>query len=115
MLQENGTWAWDSHYKELVLVVPAVLAMLGDNPMQSELSCHIGLTGKYFCRICYVKGSDALDRDVGEEDGSDDNPADNASDLSVSTASNTSAGANQPTRKKRWRQWVLWLSESGDS
>ena len=26
--------------------------------MQSELSSHIGLRGKLFCRICNVKGSD---------------------------------------------------------
>lgn len=39
-----------------------VLALLGDNPMQSEFACHIGLGGKYFCRACWVKGSDALDR-----------------------------------------------------
>jgi hypothetical protein len=28
--------------------------------MQSELSCHIGSMGKFFCRICRVKGSDNL-------------------------------------------------------
>jgi hypothetical protein len=36
-----------------------VLALLGDNPMQSEFACHIGLKGKFFCRACWVKGSDA--------------------------------------------------------
>lgn len=35
-----------------------VLALLGDNPMQSEFACHIGLKGKFFCRACWVKGSD---------------------------------------------------------
>ncbi|KAJ6569934.1 hypothetical protein B0H10DRAFT_1694933, partial [Mycena sp. CBHHK59/15] len=34
--QERGIWAWDSQYQELALVIPSVLAMLGDNPMQSE-------------------------------------------------------------------------------
>lgn len=29
--------------------------------MHSEFACHIGLRGKYFCRICEVKGSDAAD------------------------------------------------------
>lgn len=42
----------------MVLIIPAVLAMLGDNPMQSELACHVGLQGKLFCRNCWVKGSD---------------------------------------------------------
>jgi hypothetical protein len=37
-----------------------ILALLGDNPMQSEFACHIGLGGKFFCRACWVKGSDAL-------------------------------------------------------
>ena len=40
-------------------MIPAVLALLGDNPMQSELACHIGLMGKFFCRHCWVKGRDA--------------------------------------------------------
>jgi len=26
--------------------------------MQSEFACHIGLKGKFFCRACWVKGSD---------------------------------------------------------
>ena len=29
--------------------------------MHSEFACHIGLRGKYFCRSCWVKGSDAQD------------------------------------------------------
>jgi len=29
--------------------------------MHSEFACHIGLRGKYFCRACWVKGSDAQD------------------------------------------------------
>lgn len=50
-------------HKELVLIFPTVLALLGDNPMHSEFACHIGLRGKYFCRTCMVKGSDAQDAD----------------------------------------------------
>lgn len=48
---------------ERVLFIPEVLALLGDNPMQSEFACHIGLPGKLFCRACWVKGRDALDSD----------------------------------------------------
>ncbi|KAH7923808.1 hypothetical protein BV22DRAFT_1105892 [Leucogyrophana mollusca] len=59
--QTNGIWAWDVDAKEMVLIIPAVLAMLGDNPMQSELACHIGLKGKFFCHNCWVKGQDVDD------------------------------------------------------
>lgn len=59
--QDEGIWAWDCETSEPVLVIPFVLAMLGDNPMQSEFACHIGLRGKFFCRACWVKGKDASD------------------------------------------------------
>ena len=59
--QQDGIWAWDCVYKELILIFPTVLALLGDNPMHSEFACHLGLRGKYFCRTCWVKGSDAQD------------------------------------------------------
>ncbi|KAE9385484.1 hypothetical protein BT96DRAFT_949810 [Gymnopus androsaceus JB14] len=59
--QKHGIWAWDIEAKEMVLLIPAVLAMLGDNPMQSEFACHVGLTGKFFCRCCWAKGRDAED------------------------------------------------------
>jgi hypothetical protein len=35
--------------------------------MQSEMACHIGSMGKYFCRICKVKGHDTA--------GKESNPA----------------------------------------
>ncbi|CAK5266203.1 unnamed protein product [Mycena citricolor] len=54
--QENGIWAWDIVLQETVLVIPEVLALLRDNPMQSEFACHIGLHGKFFCRACWVRG-----------------------------------------------------------
>ncbi|KAG2335535.1 hypothetical protein BDR05DRAFT_841947, partial [Suillus weaverae] len=51
----QGIWAWDCVH-EYVLVILSVLALLGDNPMRSEMACHTGSMGKYFCRICKVKG-----------------------------------------------------------
>ncbi|KAI0638708.1 hypothetical protein C8Q77DRAFT_1183595 [Trametes polyzona] len=64
--QKTGVWAWDCMLNEPVLVLPWVLALLGDNPMQSEFACHIGLQAKFFCRNCWCKG-----RDVAEEQGGD--------------------------------------------
>ncbi|KAF9059623.1 hypothetical protein BDP27DRAFT_1238327, partial [Rhodocollybia butyracea] len=61
--QEHGIWAWDSLTQSKVLIILSVLAMLGDNPMQSEFACHIGLRGKYFCRVCKVKGKDSAAAD----------------------------------------------------
>jgi len=55
---------------EPVLIIPMVLALLGDNPMQSEFACHIGLKGKFFCRACWVKGSDALAETAPQRSGS---------------------------------------------
>ncbi|KAF8150578.1 hypothetical protein B0H34DRAFT_801520 [Crassisporium funariophilum] len=54
--QKKGIWAWDCVENERVLLIPSILAMLGDNPMQSEFACHIGLRGRKFCRMCHVEG-----------------------------------------------------------
>ncbi|KAF8164203.1 hypothetical protein BJ912DRAFT_1150335 [Pholiota molesta] len=62
--QKTGIWAWDCVHKELVMLFPTVLMLLGDNPMHSEFACHIGLRGKYFCRTCWVKGTDAQDAGI---------------------------------------------------
>ena len=43
----------------MTLIIPVILAILGDNPMQSELACHVGLAGKLFCRCCFVHGRDS--------------------------------------------------------
>lgn len=68
--EENGIWAWDCVLNESVLVMPVVLALLGDNPMQSEFACHIGLRGKLFCRACWVAGGKA-GKDLSAPAGSD--------------------------------------------
>ncbi|KAJ3870447.1 hypothetical protein F5051DRAFT_447692 [Lentinula edodes] len=63
--QSEGIWVWDIQQKAMLLMIPAVLAMLGDNPMQSEFACHVGLAGKFFWRCCFVKGWDAEDEIPG--------------------------------------------------
>ncbi|KAJ7787780.1 hypothetical protein B0H14DRAFT_2629030 [Mycena olivaceomarginata] len=55
--QGDGIWVWDIELNEPVLVIPEVLALLGDNPMQRKL----------FCRACWVKGHDAMDGDDEDE------------------------------------------------
>ncbi|KIY49003.1 hypothetical protein FISHEDRAFT_73073 [Fistulina hepatica ATCC 64428] len=57
--QTDRIWAWDCLSKKMVLLVPSVLAMLGDNPMQSEFACHVGFMGRLFYRICKVVGRQA--------------------------------------------------------
>ncbi|KAG8746310.1 hypothetical protein FRC11_012758, partial [Ceratobasidium sp. 423] len=54
----EGVVAYDCETEEDVLVIPWVYAIQGDNPMQSELCSHIGMTGKFFCRVCKVRGKD---------------------------------------------------------
>ncbi|KAF6747885.1 hypothetical protein DFP72DRAFT_821319 [Ephemerocybe angulata] len=54
--QRDGIKAWDCEDNKPIIVIPVVLALLGDNPMQSEMASHIGLNGKMFCRVCKVSG-----------------------------------------------------------
>ncbi|KAG9084851.1 hypothetical protein FS749_004901 [Ceratobasidium sp. UAMH 11750] len=55
---EEGIWAYSAAKQDTVLCIPWWLGLEGDNPMQSELSSHVGMTGKFFCRVCQVKGKD---------------------------------------------------------
>lgn len=75
-------------------MIPDVLALLGDNPMQSELASHIGLTARLFCRVCWL-GKKEKDGDLEDdwvpnfgrpEDGEDpgyDDPDDEDDNLDV--------------------------------
>ncbi|KAI4524760.1 hypothetical protein K525DRAFT_149713, partial [Schizophyllum commune Loenen D] len=62
-LRENGVVAYDCYYEELVLLAPWILGELGDNPMQSELSAHIGTRGRCYCRICCYNQGSIKDKD----------------------------------------------------
>ena len=90
--QTAGFWAWDIESQEMVLVIPAVLAILGDNPMQSEIACHVGLTGKFFCRVCKVFGREASG-DRGDED--EDSEAIRGASPTPSAVSEASAVASE--------------------
>ncbi|KAJ3805860.1 hypothetical protein F5876DRAFT_81326 [Lentinula aff. lateritia] len=105
--QENGIWAWDPMKNTRVLLLVCVLALLGDNPMQSEFASHIGMRGKFFCRICWVKGKDAsadddrvLAESVAGNDGSGSEDDNGSETRSVQSAS-TTASRNAETKKKR--------------
>jgi hypothetical protein len=97
--QNEGVWVKDSQTNELALVFVEVLAMLGDNPMQSEFACHVGLGGKYFCRCCWVKGHDAMAAESPEKshvDGS--GPVNSAQAASpVTTSAGQSPQVSPPT------------------
>lgn len=54
-----------------------VLALLGDNPMQSEFACHIGMRGKFFCRSCWVKGKDVSAEQAPKAQGASQAEGDN--------------------------------------
>lgn len=58
-------------FNEPILIIPFVLALLGDNPMQSEFACHIGLRGRLFCRACWVEGAKGIQKSTPGEDSSD--------------------------------------------
>ncbi|KAJ4497274.1 hypothetical protein C8R41DRAFT_760050, partial [Lentinula lateritia] len=80
--QTEGIWAWDSQRKDIVLLIPSVHALLGDNPMQSEFSCHIGFMGRLFCRICWASKSESSDGDESREACGYDSDASNCSSTS---------------------------------
>jgi len=88
------------------LVIPSVLALLGDNPMQSEMACHIGLMGKLFCRVCGVKGMErsrpantASGAATEHGNSSDNGGGVTGGDASGSEAGSTSNAATNPKKK----------------
>ncbi|KAH7873932.1 uncharacterized protein C8R40DRAFT_1048559, partial [Lentinula edodes] len=97
--QLEGIWVWDIQRQAMVLIIPVVLAMLGDNPMQSEFACHVGLAGKFFCRCCFVKGRDAEDETAVPAPGpvSDD----------VSVQSDLSNTGDEGTKKRGRRKETM--------
>ncbi|KAJ3844653.1 hypothetical protein F5878DRAFT_706070 [Lentinula raphanica] len=107
--QEHGIWAWDLATESVVLLLVSVFALLGDNPMQSEFACHIGLRGKFFCRTCWVKGKDAAaDRiqqatassQVDSDSGSSGDGSEANSVQSGSTAASKGGTKKKPTKYK---------------
>ncbi len=60
--------------REDALTIPWVHAFQGDNPMASEFSSHIGMTGTCMCRVCeiYRKATDSGQSGGKEVGGADD-------------------------------------------
>lgn len=104
-LQSEGTWVYDADDSKLALVFPAILAMLGDNPMQSEFACHRGLMAKLFCRICKVKRGKEDGEDYDDESGDEEEVARPDDDAS-------SVGSRAGGKKKR--QVIESLEEMRD-
>ncbi|KAJ3804621.1 hypothetical protein F5876DRAFT_82864 [Lentinula aff. lateritia] len=101
--QSEGIWAWDILCQAMVLVIPVVLAMLGDHPMQSEFACHVGLAGKFFSCCCFVKGWDAEDEVHGP---AQDPVPDNISVQSETSDAGDRVGKKGSCRKKTIQELV---------
>ncbi|KIJ43281.1 hypothetical protein M422DRAFT_170181, partial [Sphaerobolus stellatus SS14] len=99
--QDKGIWAWDCLDQCLVLIIPWVLALLGDNSMHSEMACHRGLMAKFFCRICWVKGHHSADSDIQKGTKLKAMRSDAASKISMTSEA---SGSGQETRLKSRRR-----------
>ena len=81
--------------------------------MQSELSCHVGLNGNLFCRVCTVKGSDSSVNPAAHSNGEAQRLASLSTALAdavgttvddsdcASVASSVGSDAGQQKRKKK--------------
>ena len=54
---EHPFEAYDAATEQRIRVRLVLLGMVCDNPMASEVSCHIGTGGNKLCRRCEVGGS----------------------------------------------------------
>ncbi|KAE9398997.1 hypothetical protein BT96DRAFT_957440 [Gymnopus androsaceus JB14] len=93
--QTEGIWAWDSYLNDLVLVIPSVLAMLGDNPMQRRL----------FCRVCGVSGK------VEDDDAGPDEIDGNNSDASVDSASSQKGKGRKKAAPESMKDMITRVSD----
>ncbi|KAL1684623.1 hypothetical protein GGG16DRAFT_67955 [Schizophyllum commune] len=64
--EQGGIEVYDCVHGEVVLLLPWIIGMNGDNPMQSEFSSHIGLQGKCYCRVCHAR-NDNKSRKKGDD------------------------------------------------
>lgn len=55
---KNPPRIWDCVERRYVLVIPWVLSMTGDNPMQAVFTSNIGLQGNKPCRCCHMGGNE---------------------------------------------------------
>ncbi|KAJ3858427.1 hypothetical protein EV359DRAFT_52231, partial [Lentinula novae-zelandiae] len=102
--QENGIWAWDLKTQSRVLLLVCVLALLGDNPMQSEFACHIGLQGKFFCHRCWAKGEDAKAENAAISEGRDASSGDDESDTQSIDSASTSGSKEGKKKRKVFKE-----------
>jgi len=87
--------------------------MLGDNPMQSEIACHVGLMGRMFCHVCKVKGKleDSDDNDMEPEIKAKKVMLDQLQVLAYRRVQVESTSV----KGKKLNQWQTWLSVSAIS
>lgn len=92
----------------MVLLIPSVLGILGDNPMQSEIACHVGLAGRMFCRACWVRGRD---ESLREPKGSGATPQSKSpiSSAGESIGSESSGGDREEEGRKRPKETLQEL------